>query len=184
MLRLVRLSRLLALVLRHRPEEVGLILDAGGFAPLDEVARALATQRGWDSLSVNDLIALTQADPRRYEVHEGRIRARYGHTVTVEHPGEPAVPPEWLYHGAAPAVAAQIRTAGIHPQARQHVHLSSTPGAARDVGRRHAPDAIVVVVFARQAHAAGIEFRRAGEGLYLTRHVPAENVLIPNGEEP
>ncbi len=178
--RRVRLSRLLALVLRHRPDEVGLSLDAGGFVPLDDVARALAAQPGWESLTVADLIGVAEADPRRYEVRDGRIRARYGHTVTVEQPGEPALPPEWLYLGASPAAADEMRTAGLKPQTRQHVHLSTTPGQAREVGRRHAPDAVVVVVFARRANAAGIEFRRAGPALYLAGHVPAEFVLLPD----
>lgn len=178
--RRVRLSRLLALVLRHRPDEVGLSLDAGGFAPLDDVARALAAQPGWESLTVADLIGVAEADPRRYEVRDGRIRARYGHTVTVEQPGEPALPPEWLYLGASPAAADEIRTAGLRPQTRQHVHLSTTPGLARDVGQRHTPDAVVVVVFARQAHAAGMEFRRAGPTLYLTRSLSPEFLLLPD----
>lgn len=178
--RRVRLSRLLALVLRHRPDEVGLSLDAGGFVPLDDVARALAAQPGWESLTVADLVGIAEADPRRYEVRDGRIRARYGHTVTVEQPGEPALPPEWLYLGASPAAVDEMRTAGLKPQTRQHVHLSTTPGQAREVGRRHAPDAVVVVVFARRANAAGIEFRRAGPALYLAGHVPAEFVLLPD----
>jgi RNA:NAD 2'-phosphotransferase (TPT1/KptA family) len=64
--RRARLSRLLALVLRHRPDEVGLTLDEGGFAPVEAVARALAGQRGWELLTTSDLLALADADPRRY----------------------------------------------------------------------------------------------------------------------
>lgn len=180
--RRVRLSRLLALVLRHRPEEVGLTLDASGFAPLEGVARALAGHRGWESVTVADLVAVAEADTRRYEVRDGLIRARYGHTVTVERPGEPAFPPEWLYLGASPAAAVEMRTAGLKPQTRQHVHLSTTPGLAREVGRRHAPDAVVVVAFARRAHEAGIEFRRAGPTLYLTGGIPPEFLLLPEGQ--
>jgi len=60
--------------------------DAGGFAPVEAVAHALAAQRGWESLTTADLLALAEADPRRYEVRDGRIRARYGHTVHVEQP--------------------------------------------------------------------------------------------------
>src|SRR3990170_785471 len=143
--RLTRLSRLVALVLRHRPDEVGLRLDAGGYAPLDLLAQALASQPGWESVSPDDLIALAQADSRRYEVRDGRIRARYGHTVSVEEPGEPAFPPEWLYIGVAPEELNAIAAAGLRPTSRQHVHLASTPLAALEVGRRHASDAVVVV---------------------------------------
>ncbi|MGQ0548324.1 MAG: RNA 2'-phosphotransferase [Armatimonadota bacterium] len=180
-MRRVRLSRLLALVLRHRPEEVGLALDAGGFAPLDALARGLAAQPGWSSVTVADLMAVAEADPRRYEVRDGMIRARYGHTVTVAQPGEAAYPPEWLYHGASPDEAAAMRTGGLLPQARQHVHLSTTPALARDIGQRHTPDADVVVVFARRAHAAGVEFRRAGPTVYLTARISPEFLLLPPG---
>jgi putative RNA 2'-phosphotransferase len=177
--RRVRLSRLLALVLRHRPEEVGLSLNAGGFAPLEAVGQAIAGQPGWESLTVADVAAVAEADPRRYEVRDGMIRARYGHTVTVEQPGEVAVPPEWLYLGGSPASAAELPAEGLRPQTRQHVHLSTTPGLAREVGQRHASDAVVVVIFARRAHTAGIEFRRAGPTLYLTGSIPPEFLLLP-----
>jgi putative RNA 2'-phosphotransferase len=177
--RLARLSRLVALVLRHRPEEVGLTLDAGGYADVEALALALAAQPGWESLSVNDLLALAQADARRYEVREGRMRARYGHTVSIEEPGEQATPPEWLYMGAGPAQLPGFKSEGLVPTNRQHVHLSVTPQAALEVGRRHAADAVVVVVFARRAAANGVEFRRAGAGLFLTTRVPAGFLLLP-----
>jgi len=177
--RRARLSRLLALVLRHRPDEVGLTLDAGGFAPVETVAHALASQRGWESLTASDLLALAAADARRYEVRDGRIRARYGHTVTVEEPGEPALPPEWLYYGAAPDAVARMRADGLHPTDRRHVHMSTTPGDALDVARRHAADAVIVVIFARTAHAAEIAFRRASRTLFLTTRVPAQFLLLP-----
>jgi putative RNA 2'-phosphotransferase len=177
--RRARLSRLLALVLRHRPEEVGLTLDAAGFATVEAVAGALAAQRGWESVTASDLLALAAADPRRYEVRDGRIRARYGHTTAVEQPGESAVPPEWLYYGAAPAAVARMRADGLRPMDRQRVHMSTTPGDALEVGRRHAPDAVVIVVLARRAQAAGIEFRRAGQMLFLAHFVPPEFLLLP-----
>ncbi|MBI3998646.1 MAG: RNA 2'-phosphotransferase [Armatimonadetes bacterium] len=177
--RRARLSRLLALVLRHRPEKVGLTLDVGGFAPLEAVTQGLASQPGWESITTADLIAVAEADRRRYEVRDGRIRARYGHTVSVEEPGEPATPPEWLYYGTSRAAISELQTAGLRPGARQYVHLSTTPGEAREVGRRHTNDPVVVVVFARRAAEAGVTFRRAGPALYLTEGVPPESLLIP-----
>lgn len=170
----------MALVLRHRPDEVGVSLDAGGYADLERLAVALATQPGWESLSSRDLVALAQGDPRRYEISGGRIRARYGHTVGVEEPGEPARPPEWLYFGVDPARIPELAAGGLRPSGRQHVHLSTVPQAAREVGRRHAPDAVVIVVFARRAAEAGTVFRRAGAGLFLTDLVPVEFLLWPS----
>jgi putative RNA 2'-phosphotransferase len=175
-----RLGRLLALVLRHRPDEIGLVLDGGGFAPLDALARALATQPGWESVTVDEILQTAQADTRRYEVRDGLIRARYGHTIPVEHPGEPAFPPEWLYQGTAPAAVHDLLVAGLQPTSRQYVHLSTTPAAAREVGRRHAPDAVVVVILARRAHDAEVLFRCVAPDLYLTRSVPARFLLRPD----
>ncbi|MDR7417709.1 MAG: RNA 2'-phosphotransferase [Armatimonadota bacterium] len=177
--RRARLSRLVALVLRHRPEEVGVRLDSGGYADLEALAAGLATQPGWESLSSTDLLALAQADPRRYEVRDGRIRARYGHTIRVEEPGEPALPPEWLYIGVRAADVASLRDDGLRPAGRQHLHLATTPQAALEVGRRHAPDAVVVVVFARRAADSGTVFRRAGPALFLTDYVPPAFLLLP-----
>jgi putative RNA 2'-phosphotransferase len=179
--RIAHLSRLVALALRHRPEEMGLALDAGGFVPLETLAEALRRQPGWESVTQRDLLEMASADPRRYEVRDGRIRARYGHTVAVAQPGEAAFPPEWLYHGTSPAEAARMAAAGLRPAGRQLVHLSATSMAALEIGKRRAPDAVVVVVFARRAAAAGIEFRRAGHGIFLTARVPPEFLLIPHG---
>lgn len=176
---LTRLSRLVALVLRHRPEDVGISLDAGGYVNLGALAAALAAQPGWESITSRDLLLLAAADPRRFEVRDGRIRARYGHTVSVLEPGERAVPPEWLYSALPPAELATVAEAGLRPAGRQHVHLSATPRAALQVGQRHASDAVVVVVFARRAAAAGVEFRRAGPGLYLTGSIAPEYLLLP-----
>ncbi len=175
---LARLSRLAALVLRHRPEEVGLTLDGGGFVPVEALAAALSTQRGWESLCADDLVALSAADPRRYELSDGRIRARYGHTITVEQPGEAALPPEWLYLGTSAADAALLRETGLRPRDRRLVHLSTTPQAAAEVARRHISDPVVVVIFSRRAFAAGVEFWRAGAALFLTDGVPARFLLI------
>ncbi len=175
--KLVRLSRLAALVLRHRPEEVGLTLDAAGFVPVEALAAALRAQRGWESLCAEDLGELAKADPRRYEICDGRIRARYGHTVTVEQPGEAVLPPEWLYVGASAAEAEHLRETGLRPGGRRFVHLSTTPQAAAEVARRHSSDPVVVVVQSRRAHAAGVGFWRAGPALFLTKGVEPRYLL-------
>lgn len=177
--RLVRLSRLVALVLRHRPEEVGVELDPAGFADLEALARAIAGQPGWASVTRADLEALARADPRRYEIRDGRIRARYGHTVSLDAPGEVALPPEWLYIGVSARDVTRVCERGLEPAQRQLVHLATTPRAALEVGQRHADDAVAVVVFARRAAAAGVVFRRAGTALWLTERVPPAYLQPP-----
>jgi putative RNA 2'-phosphotransferase len=180
-LRRLRLSRLLARVLRHKPEDVGLTLDAEGFVSLEALARALATQPGWEEVTAAEVAGVAAADPRRYELRDGRIRARYGHTVAVQAPGEPAVPPEWLYYGAPRDALAGICAGGLRPGPRRYVHLATTPAEAAAAARRHADDVAVVAVRARRAHEGGTVFWRAGPTLYLTGALPPAVLLVPDG---
>ena len=175
-----RLSRFLALILRHKPESVGIELDPSGYADLDAVAAAVAGQPGWSWVTAEAIRKLAQRDVRRYELSGTRLRARYGHTVPIEAPGVPVVPPEWLYHGAPPASLERMRAAGLLPHDRQFVHLSATRQDALAVAQRHSPDAVVVTVLARRASETGIAFYQASPGLYLTRAVPAQFLRLPN----
>ena len=94
---LVKTSKFLSLVLRHRPETIGLSLDAQGWADLDDlIARAAA--RG-QSLT-RDLIArvVAENDKQRFALSADgrRIRANQGHSVTVDLALEPQEPPATL----------------------------------------------------------------------------------------
>jgi len=175
-----RLSRFLALILRHKPESVGVELDPAGFVDVERLAGAVAEQPGWAWVTAEAIRRVAQRDIRRYELSAGRIRARYGHTVLIETPGTPVVPPEWLYHGAPAVLLDHLRTVGLHPQDRQFVHLSATRQDALVVARRHSPDAVVITVLARRAAEAGVTFYQAGPSIYLTRSVPPEFLRLPN----
>lgn len=175
-----RLSRFLALILRHRPESAGVTLDSSGFVDIDALARGLAAQPGWSSVTAETIRALAEQDSRRYEIAGDRIRARYGHSVPIETLGAAVVPPEWLYHGTSPDALDAIRTEGLRPEDRQFVHLSATRQDALAVGQRHSPHAVVITVLARRASEAGIAFYQASSGIYLTRAVPPQYISLPD----
>ncbi len=175
-----RLSRFLALVLRHKPESVGLALDPAGFVDIDTMVAALAAQPGWSWVNADAVRQLAQQDSRRYEIAENRIRARYGHTVPIDTPGTPVVPPEWLYYGVPPASLDQLRAEGLHPQERQFVHLSATRQDALAIAQRRDSDALVITILGRQASGAGVPFFQASAGIYLTRAIPPQFLLLPN----
>jgi len=175
-----RLSRFLALVLRHKPESVGITLDPSGFTEIEDLAKAIAEQPGWTGITEAAIRAVADQDTRRYEISGTRIRARYGHSIPVETPGTPIVPPEWLFHGTAPDALDAISRDGLTPQGRQFVHLSVTRQDALAVGKRHNPDAVVVTVLARQAAGAGVLFYNASLAIYLTKSIPPEFLSIPS----
>ncbi|HEY5761243.1 MAG TPA: RNA 2'-phosphotransferase, partial [Steroidobacter sp.] len=51
--RLIRISKLMSLILRHKPEQFGLILDAEGYTPVDDVVRAV--RESMPDASIDDL---------------------------------------------------------------------------------------------------------------------------------
>ncbi|HET6781714.1 MAG TPA: RNA 2'-phosphotransferase [bacterium] len=169
-----RLSRFLALVLRHKPESIGLELDPSGFADVDALVKAVADQPGWDWVTEQEVRGLVQHDPRRYEIDGTRMRARYGHSIPVETPGRSVLPPEWLYHGTVGTALEAIRVGGLRPLGRQYVHLSATRQDAISVAKRHSDEVVLVTVLARRAHEAGFAFYQAAPSIYLVREVPPE----------
>ncbi|OLC28647.1 MAG: hypothetical protein AUH31_08525 [Armatimonadetes bacterium 13_1_40CM_64_14] len=174
-----RLGRFLALVLRHKPDSVGITLDPAGFVEVEVLAQAIAAQPGWSSVTGDAIRAATQKDAKRYEISGDRVRARYGHSVPIATPGKTVVPPEWLYHGTAPGALDALRQQGLQPQGRQFVHLSVTRQDALTIGQRHSPDAVVVTVQAREAHHTGILFYQASPTVYLVREVPPTFLRVP-----
>ncbi len=184
--RRVKLSKFLALLLRHQPERFGLALDEEGWASLSEVMeilRGLPNFRWATRADVMEIVERGSGDgKRRFEVEGDRIRARYGHSIARPIRYVPCTPPECLYHGTSPEVLPAIRREGLRPMDRQYVHLSTDPEAARRVGTRHTPRPVVLTVRAAEAHSAGIEFYRPEESVYLVRQVPPDFLEFPEGE--
>lgn len=175
-----KLSKTLAVVLRHRPDEFGVVLDDEGWADIDAVVAALRARGGFfarvDDAMLTEVVR-RQAKPR-YELDReaGRIRARYGHSVEVTPDAPPAAPPAVLWHGTHARVLDTILADGLRPMGRRAVHLSGTRDMAVEVGRRRvrADNPLVVLrVDAARAHADGVEFRKAAAGIWLVDAVPA-----------
>ena len=171
--RLVKVSKWLALHLRHRPERIGLALDDGGWADVDELlARARAASF---SLTHDELVeVVARNDKRRYELDAtgGRIRAVQGHSVAVDLGLVPVPPPDVLYHGTTERFVSAILAEGLRPMGRQHVHLSPDLATARAVGGRHGRPVVLGVAAGRMA-AEGRVFFRAANGVWLCDEVPA-----------
>ncbi|MGH2453981.1 MAG: RNA 2'-phosphotransferase [bacterium] len=177
--RRVRLSRFLSLILRHRPDQVGLALDSLGRAPLDTLVEALRAN-GWEDLAPGDIEEVAHLDGRRFALSDGMIRARYGHSLTLEHPGTPARPPEWLYVAVADGEVGEVAARGLRPAGRQQVHLCQTPQEAVRILERHQERGQVVTIFARRAHDGGLPFYQATDRLYLAPQVPSAFLALPS----
>lgn len=170
--RTVKISKYLAKHLRHRPERIGLALDAGGWASVPDLLAA-AARHGFPFTRAELEHVVAVNDKRRYALDGDRIRAVQGHSVDVDL-GLPAVaPPELLYHGTTEAAAPAIRREGLRRMDRHAVHLSPDTETARRVGARRGRPVVLVVEAGRMA-ADGHEFRVSANGVWLADAVPPE----------
>jgi putative RNA 2'-phosphotransferase len=168
---LIKESKFLALVLRHDPGKIGIVLDAAGWVNVDTLLAALH-RRGRELTRAQLDQVVAENDKKRYE-YDGsgtRIRASQGHSVDVDLGYAPAEPPATLYHGTATATLDAIFREGLSSGRRHHVHLSSDPETATKVGARHGKPAVLTVDAVRM-QADGHVFYRSTNGVWLTDHV-------------
>jgi putative RNA 2'-phosphotransferase len=130
-----RILRTLLFALRHDPWQFGIILDDDGFADLDELTIAFRFNRYDWALLERSVVeaAIRTTDPGRFKMRDNKVRARYGHSIRLELPGEPRTPPETLFHGTSTAVLPIILQHGIRPMNRAFVHLTSNQEYADQV---------------------------------------------------
>lgn len=166
------ISRSLSYYLRHRPDELGLTLGAGGWVAVDDLLAALARRgKPVTRAQLDEVVARNPKQRFAFDEAGARIRASQGHSVAVDLQLEPATPPELLYHGTGRAAVASILREGLTKQRRHHVHLSAEVATAQNVGARHGPPVVLVVAAAAMA-AAGHSFYRSANGVWLADAVP------------
>jgi putative RNA 2'-phosphotransferase len=120
-----RITRSLAYMLRHQPEEFDLRVDQYGWADLGEVVHALTEKLGEPIEAADVQAAVDSGDRRRYEVREDKVRALYGHSIPIE-PGEPSEPPEAVYVGVSRPDAERARRHGLRSGRRRFLHLAAS----------------------------------------------------------
>ncbi|MER7758389.1 RNA 2'-phosphotransferase [Streptomyces sp. NPDC097619] len=175
--RTVKVSKYVSKHLRHQPERIGLVLDPQGWVGVDEfLAAAAAHSFPLTRAELDHVVAAN--DKQRFAVEDGRIRASQGHTVPVDLALPAAEPPAYLYHGTAPAALAAIRSEGLRPMARHHVHLSPDRETATRVGARRGRP-VVLSVDSGAMHRAGHVFRVSANGVWLAESVPVEFLRFP-----
>lgn len=178
--RLVRASKFLSLVLRHRPDRAGLALDAGGWVGVEELLRG-ANASGFRLTREELMEVVERNDKRRFALSEdgARIRASQGHSVEVELGYEPRRPPRLLYHGTAAPFLDSIRASGLNRGRRHHVHLSPDEETAARVGGRRGRPVVLEVEAGRMADE-GFLFYLSANGVWLTESVPVRHIRFPD----
>ncbi|WP_258083757.1 RNA 2'-phosphotransferase [Thermococcus thermotolerans] len=173
----VKVSRLMAYILRHSPEEFGLRPDMEGFVPLDELIGALRTV--YPGVTEELVREIVENDPKgRYGIRGDRIRARYGHSFEVRLNHEEDRESRILYHGTPRRNLELILREGLKPMRRQFVHLSTSRSEAIETGRRHGRDVVILIIDAECLRKRGLVVYKAGRNVRIVKKVPPECIVL------
>jgi putative RNA 2'-phosphotransferase len=164
-------SKYLSKYLRHRPEELGLVLMPGGWVEVDALLVASA-RKGFPISRAELEEVVARNDKKRFAFDESGtlVRAQQGHSAPVDLEFEPTTPPETLYHGTPERNLPEILRSGLLKMRRHHVHLSPDEITARAVGSRRGRP-VVLTVDAGEMHRDGYTFYRSGNGVWLVESV-------------
>ena len=172
----VALSKLIAYIVQHRPDEFGLALDEEGFVSLKELQQAITEEEGWSYVRRSHIIeAIYASDRERFELKDDRIRD----ALFTPIPYEPVSPPKILYQGTKRRAYPHILQQGLAPQGRTYCLLATSPELARRIGRRRDSDPILVEIQAQRAFENGIIFYQANPLIYLVNYIPPSYIMGP-----
>ena len=92
---LVNLGKFISLILRHKPELIGLKLDYHGWAKVDELLLGINNSGRFINRTLLDEIVMTN-NKQRYQYNEDhtKIRANQGHSIKVDIELIEKIPPE------------------------------------------------------------------------------------------
>ena len=172
---LTAISRYISLILRHKPEVIGITLNEHGWADVNALIRGIReTREPAFSRELLDEIVRTDSK-QRYAYNEDHtlIRASQGRSIPVDVELTQAMPPELLWHGTGEKYTASIEKTGLIPKSRLYVHLSKDMDTAIAVGKRHGKPVVYQVSAGRMARA-GYAFYLSANGVWLTKEVPTE----------
>lgn len=166
-------SKFISLILRHKPETVGITLDEHGWADVKDLIAGINKTQPIDMALLEKIV--TEDEKQRYTFNEDHtlIRANQGHSIPVDVELEKKLPPDLLWHGTGEKYMSSIDQQGLLPKSRLYVHLSEDHETAVKVGSRHGRPVVYQVAAGKMAED-GYDFYFSANGVWLTKAVPAK----------
>lgn len=161
-----KISKSLSYWLRHKPEDIGIVLDNDGWTDVSVLIEKAKVKVYFDFNELKEVVK--NCDKQRFSLSEDftRIKANQGHTTDVDIKFKKTVPPVVLYHGTVKEFLDSIKKKGLIPGKRHHVHLSKDKETAEKVGSRRGKP-IILEVDCKKMLEDGCEFFISDNGVYL-----------------
>lgn len=169
-------SKYMSLILRHKPEAIGISLDEHGWANVEELIAGIAKDNEFNMEILEEIVRNDEKQRCSFNEDKTLIRANQGHSIPVDVELEEQVPPEILWHGTGEKYVESIDREGLIPKSRLYVHLSKDADTAVKVGSRHGKP-VIYNVKAKQMHDDGYKFYLSVNGVWLTKEVPVKYLI-------
>lgn len=167
----MNLGKFMCLILRHRPEVIGISLDEHGWARVDELIAGIAKKTEFNMELLEEIVRTDNKQRFSFNEDKTLIRANQGHSIPVDVELRELDPPELLWHGTGEKYVASIDSQGLIPKSRLYVHLSKDEETAVKVGTRHGKPVLYCVMSGEMARD-GYKFYLSKNGIWLTKTVP------------
>lgn len=174
-MRLNDISKFISLILRHKPETIGISLDEHGWANVDELISGISKTHNFNMEMLEEIVRTD--NKQRYSFNEDKtlIRANQGHSIPVDVELDEVKPPQFLWHGTGEKYVISIDEQGLIPKSRLYVHLSKDEETAINVGKRHGKP-VLYRIRAEEMYNDGYRFFLSKNGVWLTKEVPIKYI--------
>lgn len=175
-MKLTETSKFISLILRHKPETIGISLDEHGWADVDELIAGISRMHEFNRDILEEIVRTDEK--QRYSFNEDKtlIRANQGHSIPVDVELDEVEPPAELWHGTGEKYVSSIDEQGLIPKSRLYVHLSKDKETAVKVGKRHGKP-VLYIVKADEMCKDGYKFYLSRNGVWLTKKVPVKYLV-------
>lgn len=167
------ISKYMSLILRHKPETIGISLDEHGWANVEELIAGIAKNNEFNMEILEEIVRTDEKQRYSFNDDKTLIRANQGHSILVDVELEEKEPPEILWHGTGEKFVVAIDAEGLISKSRLYVHLSKDEDTAIKVGARHGKP-VIYNVLAKQMYEDGYKFYLSVNGVWLTKDVPVK----------
>lgn len=166
-------SKYMSLILRHKPETIGISLDEHGWANVEELIAGIARNNEFNMDILEEIVRTDEKQRYSFNEDKTQIRANQGHSIPVDVELEEQVPPDILWHGTGEKYVSSIDKEGLIPKSRLYVHLSKDKETAVKVGSRHG-NPVMYKIHAKRMYEDGYKFYLSVNGVWLTKEVPVK----------
>lgn len=164
------LAREIALILRHEPERLDLVMDDEGWVSLEDLSTGFDKMTPYQITLDEILEAVVGANRGRFDISEDKttVRALVGHTTEEVRYKVIEPPSQVLFRVESRRHYGSLSEYGILPSRRKYTELFDDFGGAISDGKsRRIKTPMVISVMARQAYHDGTVFYERNGSIFV-----------------